>query len=576
MAWRTDKLHLPALITLLLAEIGIVAALSVLYSLSQRDHGFVQVKQIVPVNFSAGTQSLKSSWNISFLWTSLPSLFMVLFNLSWTAVIDSLAEETPMRDLAKPDGASLKKTVLLDYRRHLSFIRWSVAFKNGHSFLGSCMLLSVINTIILVPFAAHLFSAIPVNNTKQTTFSLSTSYNASADIALVDYAPILATVTAVRTQGGQWPNGTDGTYAFPNFTAQAYAYNQNVTQWALNVTGYTASLACVTVSAYDISTVPAGDGAATIAITANDRGCNISLKGAIGPGSSVFLKTNAIIGCSAESGLSRISFFAGTYSATAPYLLNDMSVVSCRPSYNQINGTLTAPPRLQPLSFNPNNKSDDARPTNWRGFEQNMLSLSNIGNPDSHDFTSGFGELLLQYARTQGASSSLAPDLLASSASTVFTSIFAVFAESFLFAPVSSDMTVAGFSTISETRLTVVTWSTFTSIGILSILIILTVILFFYLRKFKPVLPEEPRGILGCASLLHGSNLNDLLDLANQVGTYEGKFYEWLKANYVLGREQCSITLKGEGSNKVITVDKLERIVKVAPPPVVRNQPEEQ
>jgi hypothetical protein len=117
-------------------------------------------------------------------------------------VIDGLAEETPTRDLAEQNGASLK-TALLDYRRHLSFTRWSVAFKNGHSFLGSCMLHTVINTIILVPFAAHLFSAIPVNNPKKTTFLLSTSYNASADIALADYASILATVTAVRTQDRQ-------------------------------------------------------------------------------------------------------------------------------------------------------------------------------------------------------------------------------------------------------------------------------------------------------------------------------------------------------------------------------------
>ena len=119
-------------------------------------------------------------------------------------MIDGLAEETPTRDLAEQNGASLK-TALLDYRRHLSFTRWSVAFKNGHPFLGSCMLHTVINTIILVPFAAHLFSAIPVNNPKKTsTFLLSTSYNASADIALADYASILATVMAVRTQGGQW------------------------------------------------------------------------------------------------------------------------------------------------------------------------------------------------------------------------------------------------------------------------------------------------------------------------------------------------------------------------------------
>lgn len=539
MAWRSGKLHWVTLGGLTLLEIGILVALGVLHHLSNKHQGFTSIKQNVVISASVGGHNLNSIWNIGFLWTSLPSLLMILFGLAWAAVVDSLAEEAPMRELVRARGSPMEKTLLLDYRRYLTFVRWIQAFKNHHIFLGFCMLLTTVNSIALLPLAARLFAPVLVALDKPGTFVLQASYNTSAEIALVDYAPIFASITAVRQHGGTWPTYTDGTYAYPTFIVPTTA---DLTQSSLNITGYGADLDCVQVTVYNISRLDDTSGSATISVSATDRGCDISLKGGVGLGSKTFLKTQSTIDCSQDAGLSRVSYFVGSYAPSASYLLDYLSVVSCKPSYNQTQGVLTAPPSLDPLSFHPQDQSNDARIDNWRGYEQDMLSLSNIGDSDSPDFTSAFGELILGIARQRNSNSPLSPDVLIASTAEAFSSTFAVFAKEHLFNPLVTNENVSGVLTVSETRLTVVTWSAYTSIAILAVLTILTILMIFYLAIHTPVFPEEPRGIAGYASLLYGSTrYNTLLTQANQNPGYGGKFYEWLANSYPLGSERCTL-----------------------------------
>ncbi|KAH8597458.1 hypothetical protein B0O99DRAFT_684783 [Bisporella sp. PMI_857] len=554
MAWRTWKLHWATLSAFALLEIGILVALGVLHHLSDKNQGFTSIKQNVVISTSIGGHNLNSVWNIGFLWTSLPSLLMILFGLAWASIVDSLAEESPMREFVRPGGSPMERTLLLDYRRYLTFVRWYQAFKNHHVFLGLCMLLTTVNSIALLPLAARLFAPVPVVLDKLGTFVVQTSYNTSADIASADYAPIFVTVAAVRLHGGTWPTYTDGTYAYPTFIVPTTA---NLTQSSLNITGYGADLDCVQVAVYNISRLDATDGSATLSVSATDRGCDISFKGGVGMGSKTFLKTQSTIDCPQDAGLSRISYFVGSYAPSASYLLDDLSVVSCKPTYNQIQGVLTAPPSLNPLSFHPYNQSNDARIGNWRGYEQNVLGLSNIGDSGSPDFTSAFGELILGIARQRNPNSPLSPNVLIASTAEAFSNVFAVFAKDYLFIPITTDENVSGVLTVSETRLTVVTWSAYTSIAILAVLTILTILMISYLATHAPVFPEEPCGIAGYASLLYNSSAyHTLLTQANESPGYDGKFYRWLANSYLLGDERCT---RNE-ENRVIDIQGLRAI----------------
>jgi hypothetical protein len=541
MTWRSWKLSRPSLYTLLLAEICILVALAKLAGLSRKNQGFTSVDQSSPIIKSL---SFHSAWSEGFLWTTLPTLLMILFRLSWSSVVDALADEAPFRELQRESGCTMKQSVLLDYRRYSPFYSWVVALRNGNVLLGICMGLALVNTIVLVPIAAHLFQIVNPSFDRQASFLLTTSYNDSKIVASIDYAPILSVVSAVRVHGGNWPLWTDGVYAFPAFSIPASASTSaNVTELRPNITGYSADLSCETVTDYIISRTPSDGGTATLAISANDRGCDISIKGGVAPGSRVFLKTNSIIDCSAASGYSRISFFTGSYSATAPYLLDSMRVISCIPRYKQTQGIVIAPPSLQPISFDQSlGQSTDSRPSNWRGFEQDMLTLSNIGDSSSPDFTSGFGELILSLARAGDSSPVPSSETLISSASTTFSSIFAVLAVTQLFQPLSTPQSTPGALSVSETRLSVVLWSAYISIAILAILIVLNFTMIFYLSRKPSILPEEPRGVLGATSLLYNSGLRKLIVDANQTPGYQGEFYKWLEMNYVLGPEKCKVS----------------------------------
>jgi hypothetical protein len=284
----------------------------------------------------------------------------------------------------------------------------------------------------------------------------------------------------------------------------------------------------------------------TLTVSASDRRCDIAVVGGVGPGSLVYLKTQNILDCSASAGYSRIAFFAGKFSATATYSLDDMSVISCIPRYYQSVGTVAAPATFRPLSFEPHpGTAKSVRPSSWINFEEGMLALSNIGDNNSPDFTSQFGELVLRIASTQGAASELSPDSLMSSASSVFASIFAILARTQFFQTLSTPTDVIGTVTILETRLSVVSWSAYTAIAILAVLILLTIAMAIVVHKRAPVLAEEPRGVLGRASLLHGSNLWEIVHEANYDRNYQGKISKWLSGEYVLGGETCRMDESG-------------------------------
>lgn len=68
-------------------------------------------------------------------------------------------------------------------------------------FLGQLHVCLALSTPLFGPLRGPSVLSYPRQQSQKTIFLLSTSYNASADIALVNYAPILATVMAVRT----WP-----------------------------------------------------------------------------------------------------------------------------------------------------------------------------------------------------------------------------------------------------------------------------------------------------------------------------------------------------------------------------------
>lgn len=543
MAWRAWQLKWTACIVLFMVEIGIIVALAVLDSLSKRNDGFVVIKQTFAISIADRHSTMKGG----FLWTTIPTLLMSLFALYWSGAVTAYADEMPSRELQDPNGKQLEKTVLLDYRQYNAFNNWIKAFKNGHRMLGFCMLLVLVDTIILVPFAAHLFQVIVPNFERLADFPIGSQYTDNNMNSSIDYEPILANVSGVVNSGGRWPQWTDGIYAVPAFGLPASTQRSlNMTQLRPNVTAYFAELDCQKVSNFSITRDSIGEDTATLQVEIEDRGCQVSLKGGVGGSSDIYFKPESIIDCSETAGFSRVAVFGGSYSTTATYLLDNLIVISCIPRYYEINGTAITSLDLQTMSFARRpNKAMEVRPANWRGFEQDLFYLSNLGNNDSPDFTSRFGQLVLEIARKQNSKPLLEPAALTTAMSSTFSSIFAVLAATRLFQPVSPPIIATGSISISETRLSVVAWSAYPSIAIIAVLAVLTVCLAITVNKLPPVLTEEPHGMLTAANLLHKSNLGALIREAHDEQGSPCELYAWIKRTYQLGWEKCRLTEDG-------------------------------
>ncbi|KAK4958495.1 hypothetical protein LTR10_004923 [Elasticomyces elasticus] len=539
--WRSSMLRARTLTIVSVLQLAIVCSLATLSFISSRDNGFIAVNRQFAIKFGF----IQGSMNAAFLWTTVPTLFMNMVALFWVSIVAEYASEMPLRSVQ--EGASMHKTVLLDYRRHPTFYVYVRAWKNGHRLLSCCMLSALVAAVVLGPFGARLFQVIAPTFEANVELFQRSFYNVSGLVPLIDYHRVIGHVSARRVYNGQWPAYTDGTYAVPNYTLplpQAGVFN--ITEVSVDGAAYSATLSCRILQEYNISSSPAGDGQTVIELSANDRGCDISLKAGVGRGMQLLLKTVTNNDCPEDAGYSRIIFLAGSYSSLAAYLIDSMSVFACMPTYTTTIGKIVVPLDFSSLTFQPQVGSEtDVRPTNWKQFEDPLIALSNFGDIDSPDFTSQFGTLMLEMIRVAEHNNVLDVQSLMDAASTAFSSAYAILTGTHLFDSGQTDQSVPGRVRFSQTRLATVPWSVYTSIIILALLLVLSVWLNIVIYRRSPMLAEEPRGLLGAMSILHGSNLGELLEDEEWRSAYGGRFYEWLKHKFILGQERCRWTMDG-------------------------------
>ncbi|KAK5741716.1 hypothetical protein LTR17_003707 [Elasticomyces elasticus] len=555
--WRAWQLKYWMLVSTLLLELALIGAMAGLLRQSHLRDGFVAVSERVPVSVAIGSAGRTRNLRMAFLWTTIPTFFMSLFAILWGSIVDAYAYEVPFRVLRSRTGGTLKHTVCLDYREKFKGWNIIVAWGNRDVLLGFCMCLSLLFTVALVPLAAHLFEVNIVTFQEPASFAQQNFYDESKLVALIDYEPVIGIVSAVLVFGGSWPAWTDGNYSVSAFTPSASDPDaSNITEYQISTTAVSATLDCEVVPSYSLVRTPPDGDTATIALSATDRGCNVSLTAGVGPGNRLYLKTVSTTDCG-DSNYSRISYLAGAYSPSAPYLLEKMQVVSCIPSYGNTTGTINAPQSFLPLSFQPGNTiaPTDARPNNWRLFENQLIALSNLGDNNSPDFTSQFGNLILSMIDADDPSLELDADTLIATTTTAFRSCFAILARTHLYQSLASSQPASGSLTYAQARLAAVAWSMYLTISLIAVVIVLTALLIWFIGSVEPVLAEQPHGILGAAAMAFDGNLDDILRGGEWRQEDLGRFQIWLEKTYILGGERCYYNQK----QGVIRVDGLRR-----------------
>ena len=529
--WRSFTLRIGMVALLLAAEFVLFCGIIILYILSLERHGFVNIG-IQTISTPAFSVDGIIERGRPLLWTSLPTFFFTLYRMFRESVISALVVETPYMELQKAtvtNPTAVNKSVYLDYRTSFALVAWCKAFRNKHWFLGICMLLSFMVSLVLVPLAARLFAEgeelLPIN----ATINQNSAYEPPFNMSGIDYAGLMDAVSASWIHNASYPSGTDGTFAFARISPSGKKQNYTI---SINTTSPQLELNCQPISSPVTSTEIVTNNITVTEISAVDRGCTLSGTMTSGPAWSAYLGAFRNSDCDSSAGTSRIYFFYTSYSSSSGQLTNT-KLVSCIPSYWNVTGTLNVVStegftgrQVEVPAFSPASKaySNTELPGFARKqFETAVMSVLTINTGSDINSPNRLAELVARYLtvneleRTETA--------LMKAATVIYPAIYTMANVQYFYPDLASPIQQQGVLRIPENRLHVVPYASITMLVILGILMTETACLICYIKKHENILAEEPIGLIGAANLLHGSNIHDIVSEFNGDRNFDGRLH---------------------------------------------------
>lgn len=269
-------------------------------------------------------------------------------------------------------------------------------------------------------------------------------------------------------------------------------------------------------------------------------------------GQELYLKSTAQQDCSAEAYFSRLIFTAGLYSPSSPYLLSNISVISCATGYQVAQGELdlswSSPRNPVARSFTRSGQPDNNRTTGWRVIESQMLGTV-VFNPSVAWYTSDFGsvELVIYYAEKLAPADKMSAQVLIYAISRVFTSSYRMAVALYAFNNLQKLDTDSATVRTPVTRLFVITWVAYVILSFLVVVLISVGLVFWYVERTPTFLAEEPEGLMSAAGLLMGSELMELIPEIRQQYGYDGRTRKAAKENDMInGRLWRAQILSGQ------------------------------
>lgn len=519
---------------LLAAEFVLFCGIIILYVLSLKRHGFVNIG-IQSISTPALSVDGIVERGRPLLWTSLPTLIFTLYRIFRESVISSLTVETPYMELQNATidhPAEVKKSVYLDYRTSFAVVAWWKAFENKHWFLGICMLLSFVVSLGLVPMAARLFAEgeelLPTN----ATIFQESAYEPPFNMSGIDYAGLMDAVSASWIHNASFPLRTDGTFAFPRISPGGKQQNYTMT---INTTSPYLSLDCQPVNSPVISTKIVTGNIVQTEFSAIDRDCSLSGTMNSGPAWSAYLGAFRQSDCNSSAGTSRIYFFYTSYSSPSGELTNS-KLVSCIPSYWNVTGTLEVVSsagftsrQVEVAAFSPASPMHEAYRTTELPefarpqFEMAVMNVLTINTGSGINSPNRLAELVARYLAANRLE--IIETALMKAATVIYPAIYTMANVRYFYQDLTSPIQQRGILRIPENRLHVVPYAAITMLVILGILMAETAYLIWYITHHKSILAEEPIGLIGAASLLHGSNLHDIVSDFHGDRDFDGRLH---------------------------------------------------
>jgi hypothetical protein len=507
--WLPRSLSLGFMVFLILWDLVMIVVLLALTIVSSRRQGISTIQSAAIASLNSSTFSLSSAYGL--LWTSLPSLILSLYNLSRGLSVAATGVRQPYVTLwRKPDGAPARKTIFLDYQFQGGILGARRMLRNRHWSILAATLLSFLTSVAIIPLSSHVLEV------RHTSFNstVQVQYNSSLNETIFDgpfnLLGALDIASAVIVYQAAPPPWMDRLYAFRPFTLSNPPINGSVT---VETTAYSAVLDCRIITP-DQYLLDSSGNFPNVKFT--DRGCSTSQYLNNDDFAPLVFLSFSEESCTIEAQFSRIGLLAASYN-NASQSTTALCIVSCEPSYWQVNGSLTVSldGGSEPLvsSFRSSSPWDLFRPTYWKFFESYLVSYAVI---DQTRYISGdeLGRKVYGYAQEKSPQNILDPETLKGGLEDVFTAVHAGFLKTNIFTatpPTSFPATL----TTPEYRLFVVAATAAVILCFMLFNLLCNIWLLVRSRRYPSILAEEPRGLIATTALAYDSRPD-----AEQPGIY--------------------------------------------------------
>ena len=512
-SWEPTAVHTVTLILLLSVQLLLIIGIVVLLTISSKNSGFVSLPQDTNRGFN---------WNKPILWTALPTLVFQLFSLTWSWLACAVRDRQPFTNLRRPKGAPAPLTFTLDYRSKFGLLQWLFAYMNGHSYIGSSLLLSLLLAIFISPLSARLFTEGRVKQSHLTPIQFTHDFNSGRyakfgqNESLTNWKPIFDTVSAVRIFKGRDIPWTTKEYAFQPFTID-WANTGNGSTVTATVKAWTALTDCVVLRNPSFQENPANR---TVLFTAVDRGCSLSHAISVSSIQSWFFQPFVQGTCSSEAGQRRFGFLGGKRATNSTTSLSQPFAISCITGYSESSGNLTvrfqaeelgadnSGPEILGFVQGPQNNIFFGSSANYWTFMENSMLDIRVFNPFSNFSSTELGSMIFYHAMSN-ASAIFSKDItyptvdqLLKSIPVIFRSIHTTTVAMLLLSPMANGIFATATVDQIVRRLSVVPWIAVCIITVLFVSLICTVWTFLYVRDNPTALSEEPSDLLSYLGIL--------------------------------------------------------------------------
>jgi hypothetical protein len=533
--WKSWKLRPPWLAVVICFNAGLLVTIVVLTVLSSNNNGIATVQYASVTSFSdLSWTNLKDS---QFRWTFVPTVVFTLFSLAYTTIVSANAERQPFVDLSKgkEKAKDAQRTILLDYPTVPILWDWFNAFRNSHLHLGFSMFFRLLASLALAPLASSLFRVDISQQQSPIVLNYPGAFNLSLFTERTDMQPSIDVSSAIHGYGAATPSWMTEKYALESFSPLQNVSTGNIT---LDTLVYYVEPQCIMVDRSQLNetyTPSSTPGSGEILVDYSDRNCSVLNQGTDITQSTSIIAITMYQVCHFFSE-DMIGTLSGIISSSGAGDLENLTVISCQPLYNNSSATVTI--SLSPgqagnvIAVTTHNSQPIGDLPQFRTLQSSVqkytaFDASNMFSSDA------FGKAVYYAAKRQSPATKLDPEAMLNATAALYTTMFANLASTQLTQLLDSPRTVNGTLSLAVTRLYVVLPAGCAMAGLLGSMLTSLVWLSVYSLVKKSILGGEPVGLLGRAAVLYHSEVTGWVEqyFAEEIREKDAKF-GWFKKKF--------------------------------------------